>query len=766
MGAVVAALLVAHLTANAPGSESPDGPEPSAAGASSPLADAPVTLLNDNGAWSWFQDERAIFTRDGRLMVTSVADRTGTDGEARDGGTEVTSLDLRTDATWTDVVRKGLASDDHNAAALLELPERTLALATSHSSDPNIYQANLEEEGLGWVPDPPMLRPEAAAYDGALGRNSGVTYSNLAFLAQENDGRGRVYNIFRSAGETLHLITSDDQGRTWTNRGRIFTPFRAYIRMVSDGQKRISFVITNGHPANFDGTSLYGGYIEDDAIHRPDGTRLATLGDPVDPVDLSLVFSGTAARADRQTDAWGSDIALDANGNPVVTFSTTVPGHPRREFRYRRHEARYARWDGTAWQQRLMGDAGAEVGDQVHYTGLSTIDPSDPDRVFLSTDSHPATGELLRSAADGKVHHEIYEGRTTDGGATWTWTAVTRDSREDNVRPIVPNPRDGNWALIWMRGSYRSGLEFDTEVIAIVNPDGPGAQPAAPDRPSRPPWGVPSTTPIASDLDGDGHDDLTFFAPGTAPDMQVSFLAGNRRRTVYRRQDAPDSTRPVSGDFDGDGRADIVWYQPDQISRMWWTSPTGNPVNVGVRPPPGTHEPVAGDFDGDGRADILWHQTGPGDDLIWWGRADRTFSTTSVSTPDLDRPLVGDLDGDGRDDLIWVGSGTSPGRLWWAERERRFSSQPTDIGAELTGAVGDVDGDGRDEVIGHAGSNSGRRWDFEGDRSHRSRDFQVDGSPEPVIGDFDDDGRDDLLWSTPSTGALEFVWGGTSFLGP
>ncbi len=105
--------------------------------------------VNDNGGWCWFQDERAIFTRDGRLLVTSVPDRTGTDGVARDGGTEVTSVDLGTGATWTDVLHKGLASDDHNAAALLELPDRTLGVATSHSSDPNIYRARLEREGLG-----------------------------------------------------------------------------------------------------------------------------------------------------------------------------------------------------------------------------------------------------------------------------------------------------------------------------------------------------------------------------------------------------------------------------------------------------------------------------------------------------------------------------------------------------------------------------------------------------------------------------------------
>ncbi len=491
LGAVIAGVVLVALMAatveqvDAPTarvvspSDGADGPRAAADGSARPgEAGAPTPLvLNDNGGWSWFQGERAIFTRDGQLLVASVPDTTGRDGARREGGTEITRFDLGSGAIRTDGLFPDLPSDDHNAAALLETPERTLALATSHSADPTISRAHLGGGGDEWVLDPDMRRPEADLYDPALGRPSGVTDSNLAYLAAENDGQGRTYDVFRSAGETQHLITSADQGVTWEDRGQMFTPYRAYLRMVSDGWKRIWFSVTDGHPGNVDGSSLYAGYIEGDAIHRADGSVVAPLGLPVDPADLTLVSAGTPGAIGAQTDAWASDIALDADGRPVITFSTTVPGRPERSYRFRRHEAHYARWDGEAFQEHQMADAGTEVGDQLHYTGLSALDPGDPSRVFLSTDVHPVTGIPLRSAADGLVHHEIFEGRTADGGATWTWAAVTADSRADNLRPVVPQPREGSWALLWLRGEYTSPLVFDLDVVAIIDPQGPISRP-------------------------------------------------------------------------------------------------------------------------------------------------------------------------------------------------------------------------------------------------------------------------------------------------
>ena len=62
------------------------------------------------------------------------------------------------------------------------------------------------------------------------------------------------------------------------------------------------------------------------------------------------------------------------------------------------------------------------------YTGLAAIDPDDPDVVFVSTDADPETGMPLVSNADGQRHHESFRGQSADGGRSWTWRAITRNS--------------------------------------------------------------------------------------------------------------------------------------------------------------------------------------------------------------------------------------------------------------------------------------------------------------------------------------------------
>src|SRR6188472_413440 len=59
-----------------------------------------IVVLNDNGAWSWFEDERAVIDeRAGTLVMSSVADASGTGGAARDGNVEVVTHDLETGTT-------------------------------------------------------------------------------------------------------------------------------------------------------------------------------------------------------------------------------------------------------------------------------------------------------------------------------------------------------------------------------------------------------------------------------------------------------------------------------------------------------------------------------------------------------------------------------------------------------------------------------------------------------------------------------------------
>ena len=72
--------------------------------------------FNDNGAWSWFEDERAIVdSAAGKILVSSVANSAGAGGAARHGDVEVAALDLATGQTSRFTLADALQADDQKA---------------------------------------------------------------------------------------------------------------------------------------------------------------------------------------------------------------------------------------------------------------------------------------------------------------------------------------------------------------------------------------------------------------------------------------------------------------------------------------------------------------------------------------------------------------------------------------------------------------------------------------------------------------------------
>jgi hypothetical protein len=101
---------------------------------------------------------------------------------------------------------------------------------------------------------------------------------------------------------------------------------------------------------------------------------------------------------------------------------------------------------------------------------LVALDPHDPQTVVISTNADPKTGEPLRSEADGQRHWELYRGTTRDAGDHWQWTALTRNSTRDQLRPVIPTWPDGPRVTLWTRGKLNSYTDFDLEIVAIVEP--------------------------------------------------------------------------------------------------------------------------------------------------------------------------------------------------------------------------------------------------------------------------------------------------------
>ncbi len=426
--------------------------------------------LNDNGAWSWFMDERAI-VEDGKLMVSSVrAVRTFNSGrdDPNWGNVELAVHDIAAGTTTTRVLDRHFEQDDHDGAAFLALPSgRILAVYSRHAVERKVfYRLSAPGNPLEWGP---VNVFETPGKDSARVTGDNVTYSNLFRLAS-----GRIVNIFRGVGYDPNAMYSDDDGETWHYVGRLIhgkDGYGPYFKYAFNGKDTIHIIATEDHPRNFD-NSLYHGYLRDGVIYhsdgRPVGQQSEELDTPIHSWDLTKIFSGDADNV-----AWMADVELDKDERPVVVFTVQKDGRglPRGEGGFD-HRFHYARWDGRQWHENEIAYAGTRLyPSEDDYTGLAALDPKDANTIYISTDADPVSGQPLVSAADNRRHRELFRGTTTDRGASWKWEPITANSAMDNIRPIIPHWDDARTVLLWMRGTYRANHgEWTTKVVGLILP--------------------------------------------------------------------------------------------------------------------------------------------------------------------------------------------------------------------------------------------------------------------------------------------------------
>ncbi|HUE82462.1 MAG TPA: BNR-4 repeat-containing protein [Pyrinomonadaceae bacterium] len=431
-----------------------------------------LVQLNDNGAWSWFMDERAI-VHEGKLIVGSVR-AIGDFSNNKDpdwGNVEIAVYDIASGTTQRTVFHRHFEQDDHDGPAFLPLPDgRLLAMYTKHGGERRIYYRFSEPRNpLAWGP---AFEFETPGVDSRTFSGDNVTYSNLFRLRS-----GRILNIFRGPKHDPNYMYSNDSGRTWRYGGRILRGregYSPYLKYAFDRQNTIHFVVTDNHPRNYD-NSIYHGFIRDGSVYLSDGAHFKKLSDSTEVEiaawDLTKVFQGDADNV-----GWVIDLELDSQQRPYVVFSVQKDGRdlPPKQGGMD-HRFYYGRWDGSTWRVHEIAYAGTRLyAGEDDYTGLAALDPNKPDVVYISTDAHPTTGASLVSRADGKRHREIYRGVTRDSGATWTWTPITANSTVDNLRPLVPNWNDPRTALVWMRGGYYNNRgEWTTAVVATILPPAP-----------------------------------------------------------------------------------------------------------------------------------------------------------------------------------------------------------------------------------------------------------------------------------------------------
>lgn len=421
--------------------------------------DRRIVTISEEGAWTWYNDERAIF-HDQHLVVGNV----NNEGQSAmslyllPGRNHPHRLESFPLSTWTE-------KDDHNNPAFLSLGrDSLLAVYAGHGTQ--------KEFNTRIIFGNYKMTPEQT-----VAHSNGVTYSNLYKLEDEN---GRIYNFFRGEGWNPNMVFSDDRAKTWSDPLMIFlsgdNSTRPYVKYCSDNKGRIDLFYTDGHPRNEPENSIYHVYYEKGKFYNSKGKKIRSLEDisenPLLPDEGTLIYDGSGPDGR----GWVHDLEMAKNGELAGVFITSPDGDEGMDLRYN-----YARFNPKKkkWISREIAFAGPHLYvPENHYAGGISLDPENINVVYLSSLLNPVSGE-----PNGTGHYQIYKGETTDGGETWTYEQLSFDVKNDNLRPFVPRNRPGDIeeCVIWFRGVYTTYKDFETEVVGIL----PGFEKAAEFHPDR-----------------------------------------------------------------------------------------------------------------------------------------------------------------------------------------------------------------------------------------------------------------------------------------
>jgi Concanavalin A-like lectin/glucanases superfamily/BNR repeat-containing family member len=431
------------------------------------VAQTNFAILTSDGAWTWYNDPRAVF-HNGILYFGYVRNA--------DGESALSAFNPQTGAKTDLFTSTRTEKDDHNVPGLLVKQDGTmLAIYARHGTDQ--FFAYRYSNSTNLISPTNWSAEQTVAPTGA-----GLTYANPFQLSSES---GRVYNFSRDLNFNPSVFTSTNGGVNWsapqlfiqTGTGGI----RPYVKYCSDYSQRIDFLYTDGHPRDVT-NSLYHLYYQGGSLFKSDGTFLKSFASlPVlhDSGERgSVIYQYSDANTSDFNDhiptarAWCWETAYQTNGAPVCVFTVQRDKMTGTNWFDDRIYYYYARWTGTNWQKRFIAQAGRPLfSTENDYAGGICVDPSNPNVIYISSNaSDPFNlADITNVTLRANQRYEIWRGATTNGGLSFSWTAITTNSTKDNLRPYIPRGQTGTPAVIWFRGTYTTFNSYNCEIVGLFS---------------------------------------------------------------------------------------------------------------------------------------------------------------------------------------------------------------------------------------------------------------------------------------------------------
>jgi autotransporter-associated beta strand protein len=427
------------------------------------LAQTNFATLTSDGAWTWFNDPRAVF-HNGALYFGYV--------RASDGRSALSTFNLQTGLTtnlWASTLTE---TDDHDVAGLQVKQDGTmLAVWARHGGD-QFFSYRLSTSTN------PVSPADWGAEQTISNSGAGLTYANPYQLTNES---GKIYDFCRDLNYNPTVFSSTNGGATWSAPQLMIKTgtgsTRPYVKYCSDYNSRIDFLYTDAHPDNYT-CSLYHMYYQAGSFYQTDGTFLTNfsslpiLHDSSQHGSVVYLYNANASSDPNQwiatARAWCWEIGYQTNSQSVCVFQAKVDAVTGSAWSDARIYYYYARWTGTNWQKRFIAQAGRPLyNGQPDYGGGMALDPQDPNTIYISTDAANPFDLTTTTNVPLGSHFEIWKGVTSNGGLTFNWQAVTTNSAVDNLRPYIPRRFGGEPCVLWFRGTYTSYTSFSTAIVGM-----------------------------------------------------------------------------------------------------------------------------------------------------------------------------------------------------------------------------------------------------------------------------------------------------------